>query len=113
ESWPRKTEDIAHRIEAGLSAPRPEGRRNRATRENVARPGAMAEDDLLSRPRKDDRVITDDRAAAQCRETDRTFRTGARMSVPHPDRIPGKVDLPAAGDGLSQQQCRARRRIDL
>jgi hypothetical protein len=64
-------------------------------------------------PAKDDGMFADDRAAAQRGKTDGAGNAHAGMAVAHAHGMFSKIDLPAPGSRFTEQQCRARRRIDL
>ncbi len=84
-----------------------------ALREIHSRRGAMRELDAFAVAGEDDRVIADDIAAAQSRETDRARLALAGNTVADIHAVAGEVASERGRCRLAEHQRRARRRVDL
>ena len=107
-----EAEHVAHRIEAGLAAVRPERRPHRAAREDRAVLGMVRQRDALARAGQDDRMVADDRAAAQRGKADRACRPRARCGRRGPARCVrrGRCRGPSPPPRRAAARCpRARR----
>src|SRR5690606_38535369 len=106
-------ENIEHRIEAGLFAIGPKCGLDRTARKDRAVFGMMGENNALTGPGKNDRVLADDRTAAQGGEADGSGFTRSRIAVAHADAVFRQCNVASLRCRFAKQQGGAGWRIAL
>src|SRR6516225_4920564 len=108
-----EAEHVGHGIEPRFLAARPQRRFDGAAGKDGAFGRAMGELDDLALAGKEDAVLANHGAAAECREADVGTPACTGMAVAAPDRVSAELDAASLGSGATEEKGGARGRVDL